>query len=127
MLKKVIEDFMDLKSLVKLVVGVAIVSSVTAYVSRDYVEEIKSDLVKEISESINKPAYVIVEYDLLKQLEKLVKDPDDIKFTDVRKFVEFCDKDPYFRNVYLPKSKESRALEIACDKISEKFDEAYTP
>ena len=89
------------------------------------IQDITQPLIDYVYEETTLPAYKIVESDLLKQLEKLKKDPDDIKTQDLRKFAYFCDNDKFIE--FVDKQDDSRSLMIACDKVIELYSETYTP
>lgn len=134
--KDILKEYIDVKPLVNLVITLAVTAAGVGYFSRDYVDTFKQELKKEIVVEIKSylddsedarrlPAYVTLQYDLLKQLDKLTQDPDDVKFTDIEKFLYFCEKDTYFINVFIPQSDRSRALELSCIRIKEEYDRKY--
>ncbi len=155
-IKTAMKEYLDIKPLITLVVTVVVFAASFGYFSRDYVEEFKEDFKAEISEENRAylrqfkeefkdelmgeiksylgeleddqklPAYITVQFDLLKQLEKLISDPSDVKFTDVEKFLYYCEKDTYFVNKFIPQSDRSRALQIACEKVKEEYDSRYS-
>ena len=67
--------------------------------------------------------YRYVEFDLSKQAEKLIKDPNDVRDSDVRKFKYYCNS--YFGNEYKVELEADRQATITkvCKVISEKYKE----
>ena len=70
--------------------------------------------------------YRMVEFDLNKQREKLINDPDDMKTSDVVKFDYYCNS--YFGKEYsyslAPERK--RRIEATCQIISNIYTEKFT-
>ncbi len=138
-IKKTLQEYLELKPLIY----IAILLLGLGYLGRDYVEDIQSnitnDTIKAIQPQLEKlqqsvedrnkavynAAYKGIKWDLIKQLEKLATDPSDIKFTDIQKFSDYCTKDAYFRNIYIPEQSDSRALELGCLKVEAIYDERY--
>lgn len=119
--KKLTTQIVDFKSLISAAAGILIALAAASTQIEKWVDEIS----ERIYANNSKPAYVTVEFDLLKQLEKLTNDPSDVKFSDIQKFLYFCEKDVYFRDNYIPLSSSSKALEIACVKVVEEYEARY--
>ena len=71
------------------------------------------------------PAYKNLEFDLMKILEKLEFDQDDMKKTDILKFGYFCGG--YFGHEYAESSENKRKIHIACEKIDGLYQKAIAP
>lgn len=112
----------SIKSFTSTLVGVAAAIGIVSTQIDSWVEKVQHDLYA----GVTKPMYTYVEYDLIKQLEKLSKDPEDLKTSDINKFAYFCDKDSYFVDEYLPQSNNSRLLSIACDRVLDLYDKNYS-
>jgi hypothetical protein len=108
---------MNIQQLIDTKVAVTAVASIlsTVIVMFSSMFALSDQLTDKLYAKVTEPAHTIVRYDLLKQLEKLNKDPDDIKHQDVLKFNEFCGS--YFGTTYAPKQQDGVALGAACDKI----------
>lgn len=121
-LKDLTNKIMDWKAFLNSMAGVLLMIAAASTQIEDTVDDISA----RIYSKVTTPVYIYIEYDLLKQLEKLANDPTDIKDMDVQKFAEYCDKDEYFKNVWIPNSDNSRGLTIACDKLTALFDDRYS-
>lgn len=128
-LKKIGEHITDLKGWVSGVLSV-LVTLGAVYSQLDVLAQEASEVfVDKVSKTmyaeVTVPAYVIVENDLIKQLEKLATDPDNVKDTDIQKFKYFCNDDPYFTGTWAESSEQSRGIRIACEKVLEAYDKRY--
>lgn len=112
-MKKLLQELTDIKTAVTALM-VVITTLSAAYTQ---VDRVTDSMVQKAYSELTAPAYKIVEYDLLKQLEKLQNDPVDIKRQDIIKFTDFCDG--YFGTVYITMRPTliERDLKIACSKI----------
>ena len=135
-IKEIAKQYIDIKPIIASIVTIVVMSTSVGFFGRDYIDNFKNNLKSEIVDEIEnfildleseqkKAVYVIVQYDLLKQLEKLISDPTDIKTTDIDKFLYFCEKDSYFSSVFIPGSNNPRGLQIACLKVQEEYDKRY--
>lgn len=81
------------------------------------VDTLRTDLVNQA----RLPAYEIIYNQLEKQVEKLAKDPEDIKQTDLKFAYNQCNGD--FRAVYVKSlvPSESAKIDNACDKIEDMY------
>lgn len=70
--------------------------------------------------------YRMVEFDLNKQREKLVKDSQDIKVADIVKFDYYCNS--YFGNEYAKSlsPERKRRIDATCEIISKSYLEEFT-
>jgi ABC-type lipoprotein release transport system permease subunit len=72
-----------------------------------------------VYEEASLPAYRIVEFNLRKQLEKLEKDPEDVRYSDLLQFSYFCQQ-PYVIDTYIQRlSLDGLKMKHACKKIIE--------
>lgn len=138
-IRDAINRVMDVKSLIGGVVGVIMTLSVgytyietqletwsekfTDKFYQSFTERVKQD--DEVYEHFTKLSYDITKFGLMKQLEKLSNDPEDIKDMDLLFYAGVCDKNIYFNIEYIPNSEYSRGLRIACSKILELNDQRY--
>lgn len=113
--------FMDMKSFLSSIGAVLVTLGAISTQIDTWVESVSKDIYR----NVTAPSYIVIEYDLLKQLEKLSTSPEDVKDMDVQKFSTICDKDVYFTLEYIPNSKNSRGLRIACEKVLELNDQRY--
>lgn len=130
---------MDLKSFVGTVVGTLLalgsfytyvdtqVESISDRITDKIYEDFSFRLQKDpdLFELYTDLSYKSFEAGLLKQLEKLSKDPDDVKDMDVLFYSRVCEKDDYFNLQYMPSSENSVGLRIACKQIMELNEERY--
>lgn len=119
-MKDVLQKFIDVKALVtSFTVVIALISG--AYTQLDKLTE---KAISAAYANFTDPTYVIVKFDLLKQLEKLQTDPEDIKRQDVLKFTVFCDG--YFLTDFVPRQSaiDRRNIEVACDKIINLYNQS---
>lgn len=110
---KYLQKLIDIKSLIT-ALTVLVGALLASYTQLGAIVE---EVTGQIYEEVTAPAYDILKFDLLKQLEKLQSDPSDIKRQDILKFTQFCEG--YFGRVYVPAQGplEARNLALACDKI----------
>lgn len=118
-MRKVIARFVD----VKLIVTTIAVTFSTLYAAYTQIDNIIDKAVDRAYADFTEPTHTLVKHGLLKQLEKLIKDPEDIKRQDVEMYTAFCDG--YFGKVYIPSqdSLTARGLRIACAKIVELYNQ----
>lgn len=87
-------------------------------------DTLRTDLVNQARQ----PAYEIIYNQLEKQMEKLAKDPDDIKQVDLKFAYNQCNGD--FRAVYVKSlmPSESASITNTCEKIEDLYlnDRKYT-
>jgi hypothetical protein len=118
-MKKLLQELTDIKTAVTALM--VVVTTLSAAYSQ--VDRVTDSMVQKAYAELTSPAYKIVEYDLLKQLEKLQNYPGDIKRQDIIKFTDFCDG--YFGQVYvtLRPTLIERDLKIACSRIIQLYNE----
>ena len=131
---KLIKSIIDLRAIVTLISGILFsLGSAFAYVEQHYsaviedkvdqsVEVLVDDLIEEFKIKVMEPFYDYASHDLLKQLEKIAKDPNDLKAEDLNKFSDLC-QDEYFSEIYVPEQQRVRALIVACNKVLELYDD----
>lgn len=136
---QILKNLVDLKSLVGTVVGI-LITLATCYTYIDnqveqWSEKFTDKMYEDLSTKLRQDSvvyeyftglsYEMFEYGLLKQLEKVGNDPDDIKDMDLLLYSSVCDKNIYFNLQYIPESNNSRGLRIACEEILELSDKRY--
>lgn len=118
-MRKFVARFVDVKAVVTTLA--VLFAAFTAIYSQ--IDRVVDAVVERTYAYVTEPAHVVVKHGLLKQLEKLQKDPDDIKRQDIEMYTEFCDG--YFGKVYVPSQHPlaARDLRIACAKIVELYNQ----
>lgn len=71
-----------------------------------------------IIQEARQPTYLMLEYQILKQREKLNTNPDDLKITDIEHLAIQCNDD--FGTRYVPELPHNRRVNVlsVCDEIS---------
>ena len=119
MLKEQVKKWVDIKAVVTtFMVLLSALAAASTQVDR-VIDEVSSG----IYANVTNDTYKIVQYDLLKQLEKMAVDPTDIKRQDIVKFTDFCGG--YFGREYIPSQSNliSRDLERACGMVMSRYDD----
>lgn len=119
-LKTLTSKFIDIKTIVSIILTLV---ATFGWVSTK-TDEFATSVSNKIYANVTIDTYAVVKYDLMKQLEKLDHDPEDIKQNDIYKFAYFCEG--YFKEYYIPTQSNARALNIGCDKVLELYDKSYT-
>lgn len=118
-MRKFVARFVDIKAVVT-TLAVLLATFSTLYTQLDRVVDAAVD---RAYAHVTEPSHIVVKHGLLKQLEKIQKDPADIKRQDIEMYTEFCDG--YFGEVYIPSQHPltARDLRIACAKIVELYNQ----
>lgn len=116
---KKLQALLDVKAIIT---ALTIILTTTAAISTQ-VGTVADIMAEKLLMQYANPAFKMVEFDLMKQMEKLQSDPSDIKFSDIEKFAYFCDTE--FGGVYIPASDNGRALTLACGKITDLYADRF--
>lgn len=116
-MQKIFSKLFDLKSIVN-TLSVLILAFGAAY---SQIDRVVDSAVERFYMEVNEPFFKYAKHDLLKQLEKLQKDPEDIKRQDILKFTSLCDDSKFRQYINLQNSLVRRDLNIACEQVTELY------
>lgn len=111
-----ISKFIDTRSL-----GSAfVVLAVLAMSFQSYAPKLLDDILF----AVNEPFYFSLASDLRKQVEKMAKNPEDLKRADNEKYARFCSPGDVFIEKYVPGRPDARYLKTACVIVLDAGDAA---